>query len=592
MANEGNAAGRTGSSTTAILYPILGLLAIGNVVFLLLWVLAPLAGGLSGPRGGRRIQVRSSTRELTVAEGLAEQGVGMGIEARLASDKFEDLAKKLARLAQSQRGAEKAQEFFDSPTGKEAKPAVTLTFPRRTGAETLEIYAIHARRKLCYCRAGRDRTPVAIKADTYREIASVLARLGHGAAGSFPIPYYIDVGPSLQKALAKLKGQLQITTISSNPHQLLLDLTNSPTFATQLQLEQPDTSSLTATLTLPPYGAMARALAEAMARASDKVTARHLDLVESTEAVRDVAKSVRRSVVDIEDSLVLQYGERIRVIRSAELIARADANPMAAPAAPKFEGETVVVDALDNLLAERGLLYFAEGHGERRIADTSRSGLSRPAEQLKASGFRVAALDLSKTPAVPADCHTLVLAGPRKAYSPAVVAAIAKYVDAGGRLAVMLDPPHSPAVLPTLLACYGIAVAKPPQEVPAVQVELNRKLDFARTWTREPVVFLSAVALTVTPPAVQAPAKPPYQVHRVGRAFDRTTSARTPCVVAAAHPNQGAKGPKLLVFGDVDVFSNQSITGLRGALFGRPGQLIPLPSNVEMVVQAITWLAQ
>ena len=586
MAKEDRAPGRGGSSASVILYPILGLLAIGNVVFVLLWLLAPLASGPSGPRGGRRIQARSGTRALTVAEGLEVEGAGLGVEARLASDKFEDLTKQLARLAQSKRGAEQAKAFFDSDAGREAKPAVTITFPRRTGAETLEVYVTDVRRQLCYCRAGRDSAPVAIKADTYEKLAAGLAQLGHGAAGSLAVPYYVETGQGLAAALAKLKGQLQITTISSNPHQLLLDLASSPTLATRLRLEQPDASSLTATLMLPPYGAMARSLAEAMARASDKVTVRHLDLVESTEAVRDVAKSVRRSVSDIEDSLVLQYGERIRVIRSTELLARGEAGPLTASPA-RFEGEGVMAQALDNLLAERGLLYFAEGHGERRIADTARTGMSQPVEQLKARGFRVAVLDLSKVSAIPADCQVLVLAGPRKAFSAATEAAVARYAEAGGRLAVMLEP-GSPPVLAALLKRFGIARATPEQEFPVVQLQINHKLDFARGWTRGPTVFFTATALATTP----SPAKAPYEVVRVARVLEQGASRTPSCLVAAARPRAGAKGPKLLVFGDADGFTNQVITGVPGSYFGMPGRVLQLPDNIELLVQALTWLAE
>jgi len=587
MAKDRGPSTGSGVPASVILYPVLGLLAVGNVVFLLLWLLQPLATGTSGPRGGRRVRVRGGARALTVAEGIDAKGPAVGIDARLGSERFEDLTKQLMRLAQSRRGAEQAAAFFETDFGRQAEPAVTITFPRRTGSEALDVYVLDARRQLCYCRAGRERAPLAIKAAAYKEIAAQLARLGHGSAGSFAVPYYTALDEGLKAKLGTLKGQLQVTTISSNPHQLFLDLAGSPALASRLQLERPDPSSLIATLSLPPYGAMARALAEALARASDKVTARHLDLVDSTEAVREVARSLRRSVSDVEDSLVLQYGERTRVIRSDELLARDEGGPLA-PGTTRFEGEQVLAKALDGLLAERGLLYFAEGHGERRLADTTRAGLSRPAEQLKARGFRVATLDLAKAKSIPKDCQALVLAGPRKPYGAELEAAVGRYLEAGGRLAVLLDPPHSPAVLAKPLARYGLGLDEPTQEFQAVQVELNHKLDFARGWTREPVVFFTAVALAAKPP----PKEGTYRTHRVGRALERMPSSRPPCLLAAAQPAPGAKGPKLLLVGDVDVFCNQSLTGLPGSLFGQPGRVIQLPGNIELFVQALSWLAE
>jgi hypothetical protein len=351
-----------------------------------------------------------------------------------------------------------------------------------------------------------------------------------------------------------------------------------------MQITQPDPTTFTTTVRLPDDVAMVRALAEAMARASEKAKAQHLDFVAQTAAVQEFARSVRRSPADIEDSLVLQYGERVRVIRSAELLARTEAASPLEEETSRFEGEAVVARALDDLLAERGLLYFAEGNGERRIADAGPEGLRQAAEQLKARGFQVAALDLTSAKAIPANCQALLLPGPRKAYGAELEAAIARYADAGGRLALMLDPPNSSVVLADLLKRCGVTVPEPARVLRSsaagfadpriIQVELNRKLDFVRRWTQEPCVFVTACELVVTSPPEDAA----YQVFRVARPAESEADAKPPCLIAAVAPTAKGKGPKMLVMGDVDAFSNQIIR--------------QVPTCADLLLDALTWLAE
>jgi hypothetical protein len=148
----------------------------------------------------------------------------------------------------------------------------------------------------------------------------------------------------------------------------------------------------------------------------------------------------------------------------------------------------------------------------------------------------------------------------------------------------MLDPPTSPAVLADLLKRYGITVPEPTQAVRAtaarfqdpriVEVELNRKLDFVKRWTQEPCVFVTACELVVTPP----PENAPYEVLRVARLAETEAGTKSPCLIAAVLPAAKAKGPKMLVLGDVDAFSNQIVR--------------QIPSCADLLLDALTWLAE
>lgn len=84
---------------------------------------------------------------------------------------------------------------------------------------------------------------------------------------------------------------------------------------------------------------------------------------------------------------------------------------------------------------------FAGGSGELRIDDTGRTGLSHFKELLGKDSYDTKNIDLLQKAEVPADCTTLVIAGPTRNYLQPEVDAIKKYVEEGGRALFMLDPP-------------------------------------------------------------------------------------------------------------------------------------------------------
>ena len=164
MTAEASPSGRGG--TPVVLYPLIGLLAVSTGVFALLWLSGPLGEGPAGGNGGgRTIEARSGSRGLRVAEGGAADRPALAVEARLPSRDFEELAEELGKLAGSQAAAGQAKEFFASPYGRAATPPVSFTFPGRGGRQTLEVYALDARRQLCYCRLAGTKAPVAVRAE-------------------------------------------------------------------------------------------------------------------------------------------------------------------------------------------------------------------------------------------------------------------------------------------------------------------------------------------------------------------------------------------------------------------------------------------
>jgi ABC-type uncharacterized transport system involved in gliding motility auxiliary subunit len=83
---------------------------------------------------------------------------------------------------------------------------------------------------------------------------------------------------------------------------------------------------------------------------------------------------------------------------------------------------------------------FLTGEGERSTQDSGDRGFSGAKTALTRSLYDVKDLFLMREKTVPSDCTVLVVAGPEKDLLPQTTAAIKDYVDAGGKLFVMIEP--------------------------------------------------------------------------------------------------------------------------------------------------------
>jgi ABC-type uncharacterized transport system involved in gliding motility auxiliary subunit len=93
-------------------------------------------------------------------------------------------------------------------------------------------------------------------------------------------------------------------------------------------------------------------------------------------------------------------------------------------------------------------IYFAQGHGEGDIAASDNEGFSQFAEALKSENFETAKLALAQTPAVPDDATVVVIAGPKADFLPAEIEALKAYLNRGGKMLLLLDPPESATAAP------------------------------------------------------------------------------------------------------------------------------------------------
>lgn len=86
-------------------------------------------------------------------------------------------------------------------------------------------------------------------------------------------------------------------------------------------------------------------------------------------------------------------------------------------------------------------ICFVTGSGEHQVDDTGRNGYSRFKDLLGRDNYEAKAVSLLQKAEIPGECTVLVVGGPSGDYQQPAVDAIKKFVEDGGRVLFMLDPP-------------------------------------------------------------------------------------------------------------------------------------------------------
>jgi ABC-type uncharacterized transport system involved in gliding motility auxiliary subunit len=94
-------------------------------------------------------------------------------------------------------------------------------------------------------------------------------------------------------------------------------------------------------------------------------------------------------------------------------------------------------------------VYFVQGHGERDpTSSDERSGYNAIASALQRDNFSVERTVLAQQEEVPDDADVLVIAGPTTDYLEAEIDMLRAYLDRGGKVVMLLDPPNGPDAPP------------------------------------------------------------------------------------------------------------------------------------------------
>ncbi|GAB4579655.1 MAG: Gldg family protein [Anaerolineales bacterium] len=247
-------------------------------------------------------------------------------------------------------------------------------------------------------------------------------------------------------------------------------------------------------------------------------------------------------------------------------------------------------------------VYFLVGHGEFTFEETGDTSLTQLKTALEDRNYTAESLNLLATNAIPEDAKVIVIAGPQVPLSSAEVELLRAYLDAGGALIVLYEPPavtqfgNDPDPLTSYL-----------QEVWGVLMQNDIIIDLT---SQQPVVAIAGMyndhvitqklqsTATVFPTARSVSAATGLDgvtateiILTAQQSWAETDIASinsgqiapdeevdllgpVPLAVVANNPTSGAR---VVVVGDADFVTNQGLTAL-----GNIG-------NVELMLNAINW---
>lgn len=164
--------------------------------------------------------------------------------------------------------------------------------------------------------------------------------------------------------------------------------------------------------------------------------------VEYVDPLQDPARAKAYEVTAVPTLLVLR-GERREKLGS--------------------DGEQEITNALVKITREgKKSVCFLDGEGERNIDETGEPGLSAAKAALGQNQYETKKVVLLREGHIPDDCTVFVVAGPQKDLRPEETETIRKWVAAGGKALVMIEPELKESFpnLVALLADWNLVAGK------------------------------------------------------------------------------------------------------------------------------------
>ncbi len=107
-------------------------------------------------------------------------------------------------------------------------------------------------------------------------------------------------------------------------------------------------------------------------------------------------------------------------------------------------------------------IYFVTGHNEADLDDTKGEGLAEVKKRMEGEGLKAQKLNLASNAEIPKDAGAVVEAGPLVDLAPAEVETLRKYLNAGGRALIMVEPQTS---IPNLIGLLKQWAVEPDEAV-------------------------------------------------------------------------------------------------------------------------------
>lgn len=192
------------------------------------------------------------------------------------------------------------------------------------------------------------------------------------------------------------------------------------------------------------------------------------------QRIEDLVKRFPRISDEPQGMLIVvnNDSDRSAYVPMTQLTSR-DMNPMGGGGGTeRFLGEQKLINELTFLLSgkQKPVIAVMQGFGEPDLNDqTGRGGLGKLREKLQIRNFDVQPLKLDIiSPQIPENTNVIVIAGPKQTYPATVADALKKFVDAGGKLFVLVDVvpvARTETSLPStgleqLMTAHGIDITK------------------------------------------------------------------------------------------------------------------------------------
>ena len=242
---------------------------------------------------------------------------------------------------------------------------------------------------------------------------------------------------------------------------------------------------------------------------------------------------------------------------------------------------------------------FLEGHGERELAGGGPEGYVTIDNKLKGDNYATKTISLVTKNEIPAECSVLVVAGPKKPLLPGEMDTLSKWMDAGGKMMLEVDP-DSEADVDAFLKNWAIELHKDTAidysaigQLSGAGAGVPLVTDFGshpitKTFGRLPTFFPIARSLKtdsaktdVTTTELLKTSKESFgetELKGNQAKMDEGKDIKGPLTLGAtATKKVGAKDARLVVIGDSDFASNA---------YQRQG------ANGDLFVNSINWLAE
>ncbi len=109
--------------------------------------------------------------------------------------------------------------------------------------------------------------------------------------------------------------------------------------------------------------------------------------------------------------------------------------------------EQTLTNALIKVTREGSkVIYFMMGHGEHDIESLEKKGFGSLKEKIVELNYQVEGLNLAREKSVPVDCSVLIVNGPKTNLFSAELDSIDSYINHGGKVLFLLDPPPDPGM--------------------------------------------------------------------------------------------------------------------------------------------------